>query len=126
MARPNKISEELISAICEDIARGYSYDQAAQRNGIAASTFFRWMQLSKDPSSETIYSDFAKRVCEASEFSADEALQLIRSAAVINRNWKAAAWSLEHRFPEQFSGRVSRNTDDLKNIENKKVGNNHE
>lgn len=45
--RPEKISAQLIEALCEDIAKGYSYDQAALNNGIAASTFFRWMLKGK-------------------------------------------------------------------------------
>lgn len=100
--RPEKITYDLINAICEDISRGYSYDKAAERNGISSSTFFRWLKLGKSPDSEQIYRDFAQAVRQASDFSEDEALQLIRSAAVINRNWKASAWFLEKRFPAKY------------------------
>ena len=104
--RPQKITYELIDAICEDIAQGYSYDQAAQRNNIAASTFFRWMRLGKSADSEQIYKDLVARVTEASEFSEAEAIQLVRSAAIVNRNWKASAWFLERRFPDKYGRRL--------------------
>jgi integrase len=55
MSRPEKITYELIIKICEDIARGYFYDQAALNNGISASTFFRWMRKGKEPDAEQIY-----------------------------------------------------------------------
>lgn len=100
--RPEKISKLLIDSICNDVARGFSYDKSAQNNGIAASTFFRWLRKGQETGSEQIYKDFAYAVKAASEFSEDEALQLIRSAATIDRNWKASAWFLEKRFPEKY------------------------
>lgn len=105
--RPEKISYEIIEAICEDIAKGFSYDKAAQNNGIAASTFFRWMRKGHEVDSEQIYKDFVQSVKSASEFSEDEALQLIRSAATIGRNWKASAWFLEKRFPDKYGRRLN-------------------
>jgi transposase-like protein len=100
--RPQKISHQLIDAICEDIAQGFTYDQAAQRNGISASTFFRWMVKAKEPDCDPIYIHFATEVEAASQFSEFEALQIVRSAAIISRNWKAATWFLEKRFPEKY------------------------
>lgn len=100
--RPETITPELIKKICEDIAKGFSYDMAAERNGVSPSTFFRWLKRGKESNSDQIYQDFTFEVRQASDFSEDEALQLIRSAAVINRNWKASAWFLEKRFPEKY------------------------
>lgn len=105
MARPEKITYELIAAICEDVAQGFSFDQAALNNGISASTFFRWRQKGLDPNSESIYHEFVAALEIAAEFSESEALQLIRSSAKIDRNWKAAAWFLERRFPKKYARR---------------------
>ena len=103
--RPVKITYELIDAISEDIAQGFSFDQAALNNGISSTSFFRWKQKGLDSESEVIYRDFTKAVGAAAEFSESEALQLVRSAAKIDRNWKAAAWFLERRFPEKYAKR---------------------
>ena len=105
MARPEKITYDLIEAICENVALGFSYDQAALNNGISASKFFRWMVKGKEPAAEKIYVDFVKAIEEASDFSEAEALQLVRSAAKVDRNWKASAWFLERRFPEKYGKR---------------------
>lgn len=104
--RSEKINPELVSAICEDIAKGFSYEKAALNNGISASTFFRWLKLGKTTDSDPIYQHFAKEVKAASEFSEDEALQIVRSAATIGRNWKASAWFLEKRFPDKYGKRL--------------------
>jgi len=112
--RPQKINSQLIDAICEDIAQGFTYDQAAQRNGISASTFFRWMLKAKDPDCDPIFIHFAAEVEAASQFSEYEALQIVRSAAIINRNWKAASWFLEKRFPEKY-GRRKNSVDNERN-----------
>ena len=110
MSRPEKITQVLTDSICEDIARGFSYEQAANRNGIAASTFFRWMQIGRKADAELLYREFARRVDEASDFSEAEALQLVRSSAIVNRNWKASAWFLERRFHHKYGKRPSKSS----------------
>jgi len=103
--RPEIITQELIAEICNYIAAGYSYAQSAKLAGIAESTFFRWKMLGQDEESELIYQLFFLEVQEASDFSEGEALQLIRSSAMRERNWRAAAWFLERRFPEKYEKR---------------------
>jgi hypothetical protein len=103
--RPEIISPELIEEICNYIAAGYSYAQSAKLAGIAESTFFRWKNLGQFGDADPAYQLFFIEVQEASEFSEGEALQLVRSAAIRERNWKAAAWFLERRFPEKYEKR---------------------
>ena len=103
--RPEIITPELVEEICNYIAAGYSYAQSAKLAGIAESTFFRWKNLGQLEDAEHIYQLFCIEVQEASEFSEGEALQLVRSAAIRERNWKAAAWFLERRFPEKYERR---------------------
>ena len=54
---------------------------------------------------EDIYTIFYIETQAASDFSESEALQLIRSSAILERNWRAAAWFLERRFPDKYSKR---------------------
>ncbi len=122
MSRPEKISAELTERICDDICRGYTYDQAAQRNGISPSTFYRWMLLGRNDSAPDLYKCLVKDVSEASDFSEAEALQLIRNAAVINRDWKAAAWTLSHRYPDKYSKSTHREGSDCKKCKEERNG----
>jgi len=102
MSRPTKITAELINEICENIAQGFTYDRAARNNGIAVSTFHDWMRKGREENAEPIYRHLVEEVKIAADYSEDEALQQVRSAAIIDRNWKAAAWFLERRFPKRY------------------------
>ena len=44
---------------------------------------------------------------EASAISEAEALQLVKSSATKERNWRIADWFLERRFPERYQKRSS-------------------
>lgn len=105
--RPEIITRELIGEICNYIAAGYSYSAAAKLAGIAESTFFRWRAMGQLEGAEDIYVVFYLEVEEASAFSEAEALQLVRSSAIKERNWRAAAWFLERRFPEKYQKRIA-------------------
>ena len=110
MARPSKLTHELIQALCENIAQGFTYDRAARNNNIAVSTFHDWMRKGREENAEPLYKELVEAVAKAAEYSEDEALQQVRSAAIIDRNWKAAAWFLERRFPTRY-GRNNENLD---------------
>lgn len=100
--RPKKLTKELVDEICEYIAQGFSYVEAAKLSGISSSTFFRWRVEGQKKGSSTLYQYFEQSVKEASSFSESEALQVIRRAVVLDRNWKAASWFLERRFPASY------------------------
>jgi len=61
---------------------------------------------------EPIYSLFFCEIQEASDFSESEALQLVRSSAILERNWRAAAWFLERRFPDKYAKRANHQSPD--------------
>jgi transposase len=102
IVRPQIITPELIKKICDYIAAGHSYAKAAKLAGIAESTFFRWRMMGQLEGAEPIYVAFYCEIEEASAFSESEALQLVRSSAIRDGNWRAAAWFLERRFPHRY------------------------
>ena len=100
--RPIKINETLIEEICDLIAEGHTFAEAARFRRVSQSTFFRWMAMGKQEDADSIYKDLVMRVREAAEFSELEALQAIRSSAIKKNNCKGAMWLLERRFPEKY------------------------
>lgn len=100
--RPIKINETLIEEICDLIAEGYSFAEAARFRRIGQSTLFRWMAMGKKDDAHPLYKELVMRVQEAAEFSELEALQAIRSSAIKKNNCKGAMWLLERRFPEKY------------------------
>jgi len=115
MARPQLITKEIIEEICNYIAAGHSYAKSAKLAGIAESTFFRWRTMGQLEGAEDIYTIFYIETQDASDFSESEALQLIRSSAILERNWRAAAWFLERRFPDKYSKRPNQPPQDDNN-----------
>lgn len=105
--RPRKLNAQLIEEMCDLIAEGYSFAEAARIRLVGESTFYNWMSLGRTESSEPIYKELVKKVEEAAEFSEAEAIQAMRISAIKHKNWRAAAWMLEKRFPEKY-GRVTK------------------
>ena len=60
MARPSKLTPEIQTAIVKRIERGNYPEIAAQAEGIAASTYYLWMQ--KGDAGEAPYSEFSEAV----------------------------------------------------------------
>ena len=100
--RPIKINETLIEEICDLIAEGHTFAEAARFRRVSQSTFFRWMAIGKQEDAAPIYKELVMRVSEAAEFSELEALQAIRASAIKKNDSKAAMWLLERRFPEKY------------------------
>lgn len=113
--RPIKINETLIEEICDLIAEGYTFAEAARFRRIGQSTFFRWMAMGKQEDAEPIYKELVARVREAAEFSELEALQAIRSSAIKKNNYKGAMWLLERRFPEKYGSSRKSSNEDVQN-----------
>jgi hypothetical protein len=66
--------------------------------GIDETTFSRWMaagEKGKQP-----FADFAKAVKKAEEEAVRKHVAVITKAA--EKNWQAAAWWLERRYPADF------------------------
>jgi hypothetical protein len=100
--RPNKLNDTLIEEICDLIAEGYTFAEAARFRRISQSTFFRWMAMGKREDAAPMYKELVIRVTEAAEFSELEALQAIRASAIKKNDAKAAMWLLERRYPEKY------------------------
>ncbi len=81
------------------VANGSSRRVAARLVGCSPSTITR--TAARDP-------QFADELARAEEALEIEALRSIRSAARQERYWRAAAWLLERRNPEDFAPRRAR------------------
>ena len=87
-----KISETKLKIACGAIARGVPINKAGQLAGICRLS--RWMQN---------HEKIDERVRGAEAQFADECLATVKTAAVQDKDWKAAAWLLSRRFPREFA-----------------------
>ena len=84
-----KKTPERLDTICQHITTGITFKSACALSGISDATFYRWRQ--EDP-------EF-----EATALSEQVLLGHISEAALMD--WRAAAWILERRMPDQYSAK---------------------
>ncbi len=94
--RPPALDEEKRRTIIALLANGSSSRMAAGYVGCSPATLMRTMD--RDP-------DFAAAVARAERSTEIEALRRIKAASQESRYWRAAAWLLERRNPQEFADR---------------------
>lgn len=120
--RPTKLTPEITEAVCDALVEGLSIEGACARAGIAPSTYYDWNARGAD--GEALFVEFAEatararaeveeRLLESVEWAAGErirkkALGQGRDAEIVDeveRDWRAAAWLLERKFPGAYGNR---------------------
>ena len=92
--RRSKKNQATLDGILKAIRIGITFERAAELHRVSRATIYRWRN--EDP-------EFDKDVLEAVVYS--EAILLQRINDKTADDWKAAAWILERRHPEQYSQR---------------------
>jgi hypothetical protein len=96
LGRPPALDDAKRKTVIALLSNGSSRRVAAGYVGCAPSTITR--TAARDP-------DFAAEVAHAEHHAEIEALRLVRNAARKERYWRAAAWLLERRNPNDFAPR---------------------
>ncbi len=99
MARPTKLTPEVTGRILTAIAGGNTRRTAAAYAGIAESTLFDWLERGR-ATTRGRFSEFSEAVTKAEADAVVASVGRIRQAAT--DNWRAAAWWLEHRHPDDW------------------------
>lgn len=106
MGRPTKLTPEVQERIVTALRAGNYQETAAAYAGIAAPTFYRWMERGADSDDDPIYSEFREAVERARAEAETRNIALIQKAAN-DGTWQAAAWFLERTAPQRW-GRWNR------------------
>lgn len=96
MARPPKKNEARVYEILQGLSIGMSRRAASALGGISDDTLRRWMK-----SDDTL----AHSVERAEATASQTAVESIHRAS-IDGDWRAAAWWLERRRPEEWGKRT--------------------
>jgi hypothetical protein len=99
--RPSGLTRKRERLLFEAIKRGLPYKHAAALAGVSYASLNRWRQQGSKPDAPAEFCNFCNQL-EAAEAQAVDNLLKIVSAAAAKRDWKAAAWMLERRHPEDF------------------------
>ncbi len=104
--QPRLLTPEVQDVIFEAIEAGAKLEIAAKAAGIGARTLDGWLhhgriELRDSPDMESPCGDFVRAVTVASATFEIDCLAMIQDAAP--KNWTAAAWLLERKFPERYA-----------------------
>ncbi len=95
MARPDKLTPEVLGRIVEAIRAGNTRAAAALYVGIGETTLYRWLQTGERSRNGSKWRELWEAVKKAENAAEVESVLLIRAAA--QKSWQAAAWWLERR-----------------------------
>ena len=100
--RPTKLTPDVQEAIVDGINAGLTYRMSCARAGVTHATFYRWLEKG-----ETAKSGAFREFCDTvSRAKADSALRLVSQITLqAPTDWRAAAFLLERRFPDDYGKR---------------------
>lgn len=93
-----KCDADLIARAVKLKKGGSNNVDIARAVGIAESTFYRWVSTPSNEKERELSESLKK--CEADY---KNALQRIIAKAAQERDWKAAAWLLERKYPDEYA-----------------------
>ena len=107
MAAPRKLTEEAHASIVDALRAGNYVEDAVAAAGIHKATYYRWIEQGEadlEHDRDTAQARLCDAVRQASAASEVEYLTIIREAGERGQ-WRAAAWFLEHRYPDKWGPR---------------------
>ena len=97
----HKCDEEVVIRAVKLKKGGATNVDIAKALGISESTFYRWVSTPSTESEQELSESLKK-----AEADYKNALQGIIAKAAQERDWKAAAWLLERKYPEEYGRRM--------------------
>lgn len=104
--RPTKLDASRSARIVALIRAGNYIETAAAEAGISATTFREWLKRGRRDSEagkQTEFSKFADDIEQAQ--AASEAILVTGLATAAKKDWRAAAFLLERKWPLKFGSR---------------------
>ena len=97
--RPSSYTPALARALCSSIASGLPIGVACRRHGIARQTLHDWRvqgRAGREP-----FAGLVARFQQATAEAESNSVLAVFKAA--KRDWRAAAWLLERRWPQRYA-----------------------
>ncbi|MBL9179715.1 MAG: hypothetical protein JNM65_16755 [Verrucomicrobiaceae bacterium] len=99
--RPTLLNPTRQAALLEAIEQGMPLKQAAAVAGMSYDTLNHWQKRGENESAPPEYCQFYQQLRRSQAIAMQVHVSSICDAA--KRDWRAAAWMLERRFPEDFA-----------------------
>lgn len=117
--RPTKLTPDVQNILISAIERGHAFQSACDLAGVSMSSFCLWrnrgdaeIKRLENPRhrgetkpEEVPYLQFSEALTRAEAGMVDNALAAIDAGAFVSNDWRAAAWKLERRKPDDWGQR---------------------
>lgn len=107
MPRKTKLTPALQQLIVDALSVGATHRIACEYAGISQDTLYKW--LSKGADGKAPYAEFSEQIARTQGRTAVGWLAKIEAAANAG-DWKAVAWKLERRYPQEYGKTVQEHT----------------
>jgi hypothetical protein len=91
---PSSLTDARAKAIVASLRTGASITGACTAAGVPRQAYCRWLSRADDPDADPRYARFRTAAERARGLAENEAVDIIRAAALTD--WRAAAWFLAH------------------------------
>jgi hypothetical protein len=99
------LTPDLANSIIADISSRKVFDsEIAIANGISPKTLHTWLKRGLEENAREPYKTFAERYVKEHIEEEGRALEMVYLAA--KKDWKAAAWYLEKKYPKRYGNLV--------------------
>src|SRR5262249_198505 len=100
MARPSKLTEQLIGEFVATVRNTGNIETAISQTGIGRATFYRWKHRVEDGKGDKLQRKLIRQIEQALADCTKFMEGCILTAAP--KNWQCAAWWLERRHPSLY------------------------
>lgn len=97
--RPSSFSPERAEKLLAAVRKGVPYVHAAAAAGVSFDTFNRWRLKGENDEGEE-YCEFCEQLAAAESEAAS--LLVSRIVEASRKDWRAAVWMLQRRFPKEW------------------------
>ena len=103
--RPTSLTPQVQTVITEALEKGLPIRRACELANIDERTYERWK--SRGANGEEPFADFCRAVTRARAQCQDNLVAALNIAGIEPNHWKANAWLLERRFPDEWGATIN-------------------
>jgi hypothetical protein len=101
--RPSKLTPEVEKEFVGLVKAGSYIETVCAVVGIGRSTYYDWMKKANDSLESISYTRFRDEVRKAQAWAEARDVVIVKKHA--DKNWRAAAWLLERKYPQRWGRR---------------------
>jgi transposase-like protein len=103
MARPLTLTPDVSRRIVEAVENAMPVREACRLGGVGESTYYAWLKRAQEPDAPIEFLEFRAAIAEARACAQERLVNTVQVASLDPKNWRAAAWLLERRYPANWA-----------------------